>query len=91
VTGEPHADPDQAYFESPDFDPTRFMASLVYFDDVPSDVTVPAPLTDDDVVLVRRTYQLPYDVDAGLQAAAAAQHITVEELLQRWTHDHDAA
>lgn len=84
---------DAAYFASPEFDPDRFMAGLRYLPDNPAgeagDLPVPPRLTEEDVVLVSR--QLPVDVDAELRAAAAAEHITVDELLRRWTRQHHAA
>lgn len=87
-----HHDPAVAYFESSDFDPNRFMAGLVYDPPgTPSDLPVPPPLSDQDVVVVSRTYKLPLDVDAELQAAAVAQRVSVEELLRRWTRQHHAA
>jgi hypothetical protein len=82
---------DQAYFDSPDFDPNRFLASLVPDPHPPADVPVPPRLREGEEVPVRRTYKLPVEVDADLQAAAAARHITVEELLREWTRDHHAA
>lgn len=79
---------DADFFAAPDYDPDRFMTSLVYTPEA-GDLPVPPRLTDDDVVLVSR--KLPFDVDTELRAAAAAERITVEELLRRWARNHHAA
>lgn len=75
----------QAYLESPGFDADDFMTRLVFTpgDSGQADALPSGPIDSDDVV-VRRTFTLPYPVDANLRAAAAAAGCTVEELLGRW-------
>jgi hypothetical protein len=72
-------------FDSPDFDPDAFLDRLVYAEPGPEvGLPVPPRLTEADEVIVRRTYELPADVDARLRELAAARHMTVEEFVKDW-------
>lgn len=65
-----------------DFDPAAFLDRLTYADPGPSaELPIPPLLTEQDDVVVRRTYDLPVGVDARLRALAAARKVSVEQLL----------
>jgi hypothetical protein len=71
--------------ELENFDPDRFLASLVFDPPgAPLDMPVPPRLGDDEQIMVHRELDLPPDADARLRAAAANRGMTVEQFMREW-------